>query len=501
MHKIKYTRYPNNEIRAIHYYSCPSDAVKEDNSVAGGDLPCSEPRSESEVKCDSSLSSYLDISSDFPERLQPSPRKKTKFGLAAKRTLLRMGGAFDTVDKDPQNYIFLTGTIPGGTHEAFSAVAEESPYIVEAIADWLRKTAPSDYWFYCWELQKRGALHIHYCIHPNDSAVCEKILSLWKSKWEDILNKVGKRRNVDMWLRADGTYHTQGHSVLQAYAQRVHTSVAAYMSGYLAGGKDKHSLDKDSPYFPTRWWGASRKATSLLKSLTDTLVVEHSNYRQARYEIQSHYERVLHDSPKAHSYQHKVGIGTTVVSYHPEDKGEKIWQELKPVLYKEKSHPFTSSMIALYQTQITQTIFLIEASPAHVQNSLESLLMTLRGLCFPAPVYGYSIASRDLTAIRLIPSSLNSPLCTIREWERLRIIWCLLQDSLKAVESKIKTDRAGYVCNSEDWFKPLDNHWTARYLGTNEPTGSERGAGGANGSLSPQPPALKPIQQCLSLDL
>lgn len=500
MHKIKYMRYPNSEIRVTHYYSAPRREVNPVIENDEGNFSCPETASAPEVKCVADSPPSLDISSKVLQSAEKMPHRRTKFGLPAKRTLLRLGGAYDTVDSTPENYIFLTGTIPGGTHDAFMAVAKQSSYITQAIALWLKRTCPSKYWFYVWELQRRGALHIHYCIHAPDSAISDKILHEWRTKWESILETVGDKTGTDMWLRKDGTYHKKGHSVLQAYAQKVRKSVAAYLSGYCGGSKDKHSADARSPYYPGRWWGCSRESTKLLRGLTEQVVVEHTNYRSARYEMLLHYERVLHDSPKAHHYPHKVGIGSTVVSYHPEDKGTSIWLTLNPMLYKTPSHLNTVSTIQLYRTLTRDTTLFLEASPLHVLNFYRPLLTTLRGLVFPKPVYGYSIARKDIQVIKEIPCDLSSPLCTVRGWEKLRLHWITLQDSVKEVTPKLQYDRHGYVCNSEDILKLLDSHWALKYLSTTEPKGADAVRGGANGSISPQPP-LPGNQLCLFSDL
>jgi len=245
VHKIKYTRYPNNEIRAVHYYRASPSIVNDsaENEEANSACPDLSPPSDGERIA--ALSPTLDISSDLSQQTALPLRKKTVFGLNAKRTLLRLGGAYDTLDSNPSNFLFLTGTIPGGTHEAFSAMGEESNYVVTAISNWLSRTAPSDHWFYVWELQKRGALHIHYCIYPRDSNSCQKILSLWMAKWVSILDEVDRKRGCDMWLRKDGTHHRKGRDVLQAYAQRVQKSVAAYLSGYCGGapGSQQNCLE------------------------------------------------------------------------------------------------------------------------------------------------------------------------------------------------------------------------------------------------------------------
>lgn len=399
MHTIKYTRYPNNELRVTHYYKAERPLVnpctdEEDFSVSFSEL--SPSRDEEE---DSDVSTPLDISSKVSEQGEEMPHRRTKFGLNAKRTLLRLGGAYDTVDATPNHYVFLTGTIPGGTHDAFMAMAKQSSWAVKSISDWLRKTCPSKYWFYVWELQRRGALHIHYCIYAPDSGIREKILRDWHSKWHSIIQGVGQRSTTDMWIRKDGTYHKEGHSVLQAYAQEVHKSVAAYLSGYCGGSKDKHSSDAHSPYYPGRWWGCSRESTKLLRGLTEESIVEYSGYRAARREIQLAYEAISSDTPLAHHYPHKVGIGSTIVSYHPEDKGTAIWQQLIMTKHEPPIFPNCSSWIVSLEKYIqTWTLYYNALQKPREKHSSNSLL-DLEDILSQGSLSRYTLSQRDLRII------------------------------------------------------------------------------------------------------
>lgn len=85
------------------------------------------------------------------------------FTLEAKRKLLRAGGALGRFDPEPSNCVFFTGTLPGGTEDAFRTIAERSAQIVQRAKVWIyNRYKECSYSFYCWELQKRGALHLHY---------------------------------------------------------------------------------------------------------------------------------------------------------------------------------------------------------------------------------------------------------------------------------------------------------------------------------------------------
>lgn len=399
MHKIKYNLYPNNEVRIVHYYSREDIPVKPTSGEGEGDFAHPGTSSSPEGSSERSVSPPLDISSKVDQRDSKMPHRRTKFGLSAKRTILRMGGAYDTVDSTPENYIFLTGTIPGGTHDAFMAVAIQSSYITHSIAKWLKRTCPSPYWFYVWELQKRGALHIHYCIHAPDTHVADKILSGWRTKWESVLEAVGAKTGADMWLRKDGTYHKEGHDVLQAYAQRVRKSVAAYLSGYCGGTKDKHSTDSSSPYYPGRWWGCSRESTKLLRGLTKEVVSEYSDFSRASREMKLAHETILSATRHAYHYPHKVGIGSTSVSYHPEDKGTSIWEQLTMTIHNPVQFPNASSWIAALETY-TQTWRLYwSALKKHKEKDYQRLVQDCEGILSQGSLSRYTL---DQQTVRII---------------------------------------------------------------------------------------------------
>lgn len=256
----------------------------------------------------------LDISAKFrtpsPERV----RAATRFGLDARRHILRSGAAMESRCASPQESLFMTGTLPGSTPQALVAIATHADYIVDRLKSWLSKQRQDRLDIYVWELQKRGALHIHYVTHIPDKKARDRVRRGFHREWCNLLDAVGRKAGVDMYQKGFGDGGSHDRSVVQAYAVEVEKSVAAYLSKYVS--KQHNVLTKfNERYAPKRWWGRSRP----LKALTDALSTRSEEVFSSLQEgIQ--YIRNVHDdltglSASQYSYQHKAGPGETRITY------------------------------------------------------------------------------------------------------------------------------------------------------------------------------------------
>jgi hypothetical protein len=267
--------FPNNEIRAVQYRSpgCRHDRCE--SSGAGGDRISPGVGSDG---CGDGPAPTLDISSELSVSLslqRPGfggrPRV-TRFGLNAKRTLQRAAGALPGAGIVPSECVMLTGTIPGSTSESFDAFADWSSWAVKKLKTWLHgRGVTNPYGLYVWELQKRGALHIHYCAVIPDESVRLDVLSSWKEFWSSVVDAVSARAGVDCWARKRGGTWAGNKAVLQADAQVVQKSVAAYLAKYLSkdAGKCCRRPDGSLVSGPVRWWGVSRPLLAALESQTE----------------------------------------------------------------------------------------------------------------------------------------------------------------------------------------------------------------------------------------
>lgn len=191
--------------------------------------------------------------------------RTTKFGNEAKRSIQRCARALDGIVETPQDILFLTGTLPGSGQEQFLAMAQWSSWIVHSLKNWIGNYCPGKLDFYCWELQKRGALHLHYAVHCPDEEDSQYILDNFKKQWIRLLDTVSEKTGVDLYMNAvRGFSHRPNKEVVQAKAERVLKGVGNYLGKYLS--KSTQGESRTGVFSPCRWWGVSRPLRALEKS-------------------------------------------------------------------------------------------------------------------------------------------------------------------------------------------------------------------------------------------
>lgn len=222
--------------------------------------------------------------------------RPTSFGAYARRSLLEAGQVMDRHFVEPDKMHEVTCTLPGSTEEAKRTLAEWTGWIIDKFTKRLYKLLGNKngkkgadaWWFYVWEWQKRGALHLHFAFAHDDKEkgkeVAQKLLDYWWSCLQNLSEKTG----VDLFARskADIKRHTSWVSTWkdspdkwQGHTAPIEKSVAAYFSKY--AGKQyqvevrrKSSTGNDSEpaytsnvkYHPVRWWGSSKAVKNAVKA-------------------------------------------------------------------------------------------------------------------------------------------------------------------------------------------------------------------------------------------
>ena len=383
MYRIVAQSFPNNEIR-VTWSSLPhpkepkSDVISSDDEIEAP-YPLVNPSSEKKSPPPLSL-----VPNSQSERYSAGfgrlPDKPPAFGLNAKRNLIRRGAAMEGT-APPDECLFLTGTLPGSTEESFRSIAEWSSYIVHRLKSWIGNYARAKLDFYCWEYQKRGALHLHYCVWLPDASSRAHIHRGFHEWWVEILHKVGEKSCCDMFRKNSHKTHLGDTAKVRAVAEICRKSPARYLAKYLS----KSAAPVRGPgrsFSPARWWGTSRPLKSLCDSLTRTIEVIEGGYHCVRVVWEKIHHACASSDSVTHCYRHKVGSGHTLVSY-PNTPDEKTWlvqnlESFSPMAIiaraSHSTHPYSSLKVVKIQ-QVRFYEQLLEQLP-NTQQGLRSALVT-----------------------------------------------------------------------------------------------------------------------------
>ena len=246
----------------------------------------------------------LDIISDLQQTKKAplqfdSARKKTVFGARARRTLLEAGAVVDA--NCGKNSIAITLTLPGSSRGAVDALANYSSYILNRLLQVPRRSEIPIYIFSVWELQARGALHLHISLSakPSEMKIDELLIFAHKVKdtwYKVLLEMIGtkeiKRGNYKGNLPGVDMFEKRGSTTLRHNTWRyspevwrkgwdiqiIEKSVAQYFSKYaskqaLAG----NGFKIQKALLPLRWWSCNQVIRKeILKVRYDYTVNYHS---------------------------------------------------------------------------------------------------------------------------------------------------------------------------------------------------------------------------------
>lgn len=331
MYRIVAHKYPNNEIR-VTWSSLPHptpeafhDISPEDNNNEA----CPPVNSSSASENPTPLSLVPNSkSSPHTAGFGALPARASSFGINAKRQLIRRGAAMED-EALPEECLFLTGTLPGSTENSFRAIAEWSSYIVHRLKAWIANYVRAKLDFYCWEYQKRGALHLHYCVHVPDCAAREMILGAFRPWWISILHRVGEKANADLFRRDSGFTHLIDESKVRAVAEVCRKSPARYLAKYLS--KSCTPNRGHGRFFtPARFWGTSRPLKALCDRLTECVEIIEGGYQRIRLVWESVSHACASSDSVTYGYRHKVGVGHTFVSYpNTREENECLMESLR----------------------------------------------------------------------------------------------------------------------------------------------------------------------------
>jgi len=118
-------------------------------------------------------------------------------------------------------------------------------------------------WFYVFEYQKRGALHIHVALYHPDESEGLWIAAKMIEQWHKILMDIGQKADTDMFLakRRDRSTIRVKH---QHHTQPISKAVGRYFSKY-AGKLESKQNWYCQKYPVSRFWGSSKVIKQIIK--------------------------------------------------------------------------------------------------------------------------------------------------------------------------------------------------------------------------------------------
>jgi hypothetical protein len=126
------------------------------------------------------------------------------------------------------------------------------------------------HWFYVWEHQKRGALHMHICLYHEESRLSADLGDKLVSKWRDILCDIGRLSGVDL-LFSQGFGRAVTSDEMQSNNQEMRKGCGAYFSKYASKtshGRESRAVEDINTinarrYPPSSFWGRSQNLAKL----------------------------------------------------------------------------------------------------------------------------------------------------------------------------------------------------------------------------------------------
>lgn len=227
------------------------------------------------------VDSALDSTLEFVKRSDSGLANRI-YGRKARESLRRTGVAGEMSFPERENWWFLTVTYPTESTEGMSAIAENSGWVVQELRNYLRKFEDEEStFFYCWERQRRGTLHLHYAVYlplARSRGFSNERFHDWAIRH---VHNLSARASCNLWVNRWGRDWSTAPKNLQSYAQKIEKSVSRYLAKYVSKEATKNSLSHATSPSPRRWWGRSRNLKRLTDGLTNRCEKECSSYLES----------------------------------------------------------------------------------------------------------------------------------------------------------------------------------------------------------------------------
>lgn len=211
----------------------------------------------------------LDIIQKF-QRSKKKPRMRLNrpkdFTKESGQKLRESGAAVDIACNGETRFCHeVTLTLPANHHDAFTALAAYSGYVINRLFQPIRrKYGEMCLWFFVWEYQKRGALHVHICIYHPDECEGLYIAAQLIEQWHKILCDLCVMADCDMFSRKDKKSSTIRYNH-QHHTAPIKKAVGAYFSKY-AGKEESKQSWYCQKYPVSRFWGSCKAIKEIIKA-------------------------------------------------------------------------------------------------------------------------------------------------------------------------------------------------------------------------------------------
>lgn len=306
--------------------------------------------------------------------------RPTAFTRRARHTLLEAGAVMQSLcpsadlSSSAANARAITLTLPGSTPEAYRALAAYSSWLLNCLNQEIRDCGLPVYCFSVWELQKRGALHLHLCLGGNPEQVSmdflEQLGNQLITRWFELLKVMGTQRlisrggktgrlpGIDMFARSDKAVQARGGPTSwkdspkkwQSDNQPIKKNIAAYFSKYAS--KNVTSGNKNNvlnAYSPSRWWACNSKVRAEIKKWRFDYTVPYQPIESNQlieeclniWKVFGQYSYTFRiitgniEGSEGESSQINVVNGVTKICYWDKSVFREVWEafrDLKPVL-------------------------------------------------------------------------------------------------------------------------------------------------------------------------
>jgi len=219
--------------------------------------------------------------SRLPDGSRENLERVPPFGAKQGQKLRESGAAIDKlVLEQGGGARIVTLTLVGDTKAAFECLAANTGYLVNRLFQVVRrKFDDCKNWFFVWEYQKRGALHLHICLWHSIKNKSAKMGAYLVQQWYKILADIQAQSGVDMFVRRDEKTYTSKRK-WQSRNEPMRKSAGGYFSKYASKASDKKERQKiyhlAKRYPPSRFWGSSHSLKRIVASESFAFNFEYS---------------------------------------------------------------------------------------------------------------------------------------------------------------------------------------------------------------------------------